>query len=34
MGRSTTGLNTYIESKPLRIANGGADVIFWSERDG
>jgi dipeptidyl-peptidase-4 len=27
-------LNTYIESKPLRLANNGADVIFWSERDG
>ena len=27
-------LNTYIESKPLRLANGGADLIFWSERDG
>jgi dipeptidyl aminopeptidase/acylaminoacyl peptidase len=27
-------LNTYIESKPLRLVNGGADMIFWSERDG
>ncbi|HET7219894.1 MAG TPA: DPP IV N-terminal domain-containing protein [Vicinamibacterales bacterium] len=27
-------LNTYIESKPLRLANNGADLIFWSERDG
>jgi dipeptidyl-peptidase 4 len=27
-------LNTYIETKPLRLVNGGADMIFWSERDG
>ena len=27
-------LNTYIESKPLRLVNGGAELIFWSERDG
>ena len=27
-------LNTYIETKPLRLANNGADLIFWSERDG
>ena len=27
-------LNTYIETKPLRLVNSGADVIFWSERDG
>jgi dipeptidyl aminopeptidase/acylaminoacyl peptidase len=27
-------LNTYIESKPLRLVNGGADLVFWSERDG
>ena len=27
-------LNTYIESKPLRLVNNGADVVFWSERDG
>ena len=27
-------LNTYIESKPLRLVNNGAELIFWSERDG
>jgi dipeptidyl aminopeptidase/acylaminoacyl peptidase len=27
-------LNTYIESKPLRLAGGGSEVVFWSERDG
>lgn len=27
-------LNTYIEAKPLRLANGGSDLVFWSERDG
>jgi dipeptidyl-peptidase-4 len=27
-------LNTYVESKPLRLVNGGAELIFWSERDG
>jgi dipeptidyl-peptidase-4 len=27
-------LNTYIESKPLRLAENGASLIFWSERDG
>jgi len=27
-------LNTYIETKPLRIANNGQDLIHWSERDG
>ncbi len=27
-------LNTYIESKPLRLADNGASLIFWSERDG
>jgi len=27
-------LNTYVESKPLRLVNGGAEIIFWSERDG
>jgi dipeptidyl-peptidase 4 len=27
-------LNTYIESKPLRLVNGGQELIFWSERDG
>jgi dipeptidyl-peptidase 4 len=27
-------LNTYIESKPLRLVNNGTELIFWSERDG
>src|SRR6185295_17972187 len=27
-------LNTYIETKPLRLANNGQDLIFWSERTG
>jgi dipeptidyl aminopeptidase/acylaminoacyl peptidase len=27
-------LNTYVESKPLRLVNGENEVIFWSERDG
>jgi dipeptidyl-peptidase 4 len=27
-------LNTYIESKPLRLVTGGSELIFWSERDG
>ncbi|HJU43407.1 MAG TPA: DPP IV N-terminal domain-containing protein [Vicinamibacterales bacterium] len=27
-------LNTYVESKPLRVVNGGTELIFWSERDG
>jgi dipeptidyl-peptidase-4 len=27
-------LNTYIESKPLRLLNNGTELIFWSERDG
>jgi dipeptidyl-peptidase-4 len=27
-------LNTYIESKPLRLVNNGSELIFWSERDG
>jgi dipeptidyl-peptidase-4 len=27
-------LNTYVESKPLRLVNGGTELIFWSERDG
>jgi dipeptidyl-peptidase 4 len=27
-------LNTYIESKPLRLANNGSELAFWSERDG
>jgi dipeptidyl-peptidase 4 len=27
-------LNTYIESKPLRLADNGQSLVFWSERDG
>jgi dipeptidyl-peptidase-4 len=27
-------LNTYVESKPLRLATNGTELIFWSERDG
>jgi dipeptidyl aminopeptidase/acylaminoacyl peptidase len=27
-------LNTYVESKPLRLVSGGTELIFWSERDG
>jgi dipeptidyl-peptidase 4 len=27
-------LNTYIESRPLRLINNGQDLVFWSERDG
>jgi dipeptidyl-peptidase 4 len=27
-------LNTYIETKPLRLANNSQDLIFWSERTG
>src|SRR5690606_36105439 len=27
-------LNTYIETKPLRLVNGGQELVFWSERDG
>ena len=27
-------LNTYIENKPMRLANNGTELIFWSERDG
>ena len=27
-------LNTYIETKPLRLLNGGKQLIHWSERDG
>jgi dipeptidyl aminopeptidase/acylaminoacyl peptidase len=26
--------NTYIESRPLRLVNGGQDLLHWSERDG
>jgi dipeptidyl-peptidase 4 len=27
-------LNTYIETKPLRLVNNGKELLFWSERDG
>jgi dipeptidyl-peptidase 4 len=27
-------LNTYVESKPLRLVTGGSELVFWSERDG
>jgi dipeptidyl-peptidase 4 len=27
-------LNTYIEQKPMRLADKGQSLIFWSERDG
>jgi hypothetical protein len=27
-------LNTYIETKPLRLVNNQQDLIFWSERTG
>ena len=27
-------LNTYIETKPMRLASNGSELIFWSERDG
>jgi dipeptidyl aminopeptidase/acylaminoacyl peptidase len=27
-------LNTYIETKPLRLANNDSELFFWSERDG
>jgi dipeptidyl-peptidase 4 len=27
-------LNTYIDSKPLRLVNGGQELLHWSERDG
>jgi len=27
-------LNTYVETKPLRLANGGQELIHWSERTG
>jgi dipeptidyl-peptidase 4 len=27
-------LNTYIETKPMRLVNSGAELVFWSERDG
>ncbi len=27
-------LNTYIETKPLRLTNNGQELVFWSERTG
>jgi dipeptidyl-peptidase-4 len=27
-------MNTYIESRPLRLVNNGQDLLHWSERDG
>jgi dipeptidyl aminopeptidase/acylaminoacyl peptidase len=27
-------LNTYIEVQPLRLVNGGKEILWWSERDG
>jgi dipeptidyl aminopeptidase/acylaminoacyl peptidase len=27
-------LNTYIETKPLRLASNGTELVHWSERDG
>jgi dipeptidyl-peptidase-4 len=27
-------LNTYIETKPLRLVANGSEMVFWSERDG
>lgn len=27
-------LNTYIDGEPLRLVNGGKEMLFWSERDG
>jgi dipeptidyl-peptidase 4 len=27
-------LNTYVESKPLRLVNNETEMVFWSERDG
>ncbi len=27
-------MNVYIETKPLRMINNGAEMIWWSERDG
>src|SRR5262249_11687848 len=27
-------LNTYVETKPLRLLNNGDEILFWSERDG
>jgi dipeptidyl-peptidase 4 len=27
-------LNTYVEVQPLRLVNGGKEMVWWSERDG
>src|SRR5260370_5837097 len=27
-------MNTYIDSKPLRVVNNGGELVYWSERDG
>jgi len=27
-------LNTYVETQPLRLVDGGKELIWWSERDG
>jgi len=27
-------MNTYIDSKPLRVINTGSELVYWSERDG
>ena len=27
-------LNTYVETKPLRLIDNGEEILFWSERDG
>ncbi len=27
-------LNTYVETEPLRLVNGGQEMVWWSERDG
>ncbi len=27
-------LNTYVETKPMRLISGGTELVFWSERDG
>lgn len=27
-------LNTYVETKPLRLIGNGDEILFWSERDG
>jgi len=27
-------LNVYIETKPIRLVNGGQELVWWSERDG